>query len=314
MHKLSKRKRQTSRKTGTQSHRACEMAAWLPKGDVFMKFKRFTISVMLILVITLVLTPLASSSVIAAKQVYSVDIDTGSISSGLLKVKSTDSGGTKLKVIVSKDGRNYIYNLRTDDKYEGYPLQMGEGKYSISIYENVRDNLYKEVTSTKIDVDIASSECVYLNPVQNVRWDSSSKAAAKARELVGKITMVEDKIKAIYWYIVNNVRYDREKLKRLYGGYLPDADNTLSTGSGICYDHASLFAVMLRSVGVPVKLVMGNMKNSTSYHAWNEVYIGSQKKWAVVDTSYDAQLKAKGRLSVSSIFKSAADYVSAKVY
>ena len=68
----------------------------------------------------------------------------------------------------------------------------------------------------------------------------------------------------------------------------------------------SLFAAMLRSVGVPTKLIKGESSNVEGYHAWNEVYING--KWRIVDTSYDSQLKAGG-YSISK-YKSSKDILS----
>ena len=61
---------------------------------------------------------------------------------------------------------------------------------------------------------------------------------------------------------------------------------------------------MLRSVGVPTKVVTGYTVNATVYHAWNNVYDNS--KWNVVDATYDAQMyRAKRSYSM---YKSFSDY------
>ena len=63
-------------------------------------------------------------------------------------------------------------------------------------------------------------------------------------------------------------------------------------------------ASMLRSVGVPTKVVTGYTPNATVYHAWNNVYADS--KWNVVDATYDAQMyRAKVKYSM---YKSFNDY------
>ena len=46
--------------------------------------------------------------------------------------------------------------------------------------------------------------------------------------------------------------------------------NFLTTKKGICFDYASLMAGMLRSQGVPCKLVVGYA--GTAYHAWISVW------------------------------------------
>lgn len=43
--------------------------------------------------------------------------------------------------------------------------------------------------------------------------------------------------------------------------------------SGICFDYASLGAAMLRSVGIPARIVTGYVSPNDFYHAWIMVYI-----------------------------------------
>jgi transglutaminase/protease-like cytokinesis protein 3 len=49
---------------------------------------------------------------------------------------------------------------------------------------------------------------------------------------------------------------------------------------------------MLRSVGVPSKLVEGQSTYTSVYHAWNQIYV--DEKWVTVDTTVDAQLAPRG--------------------
>ncbi len=70
---------------------------------------------------------------------------------------------------------------------------------------------------------------------------------------------------------------------------------------------------MLRSVGVPTKLVMGYSKSDTStYHAWNQVYLADEEKWITIDTTYDASSSSKN-LSAN-MLKDAKKYLASKVY
>ena len=56
-------------------------------------------------------------------------------------------------------------------------------------------------------------------------------------------------------------------------GYLPVLDEVLAKGKGICFDYAALMTAMLRSQGVPCKLVTGYVGTSKpAYHAWISVW------------------------------------------
>jgi len=135
-------------------------------------------------------------------------------------------------------------------------------------------------------------------------------AIKKAKDLTSGVSSHEAKLKKIYNYVVSNIRYDYDKLANLPSTYVPVIDNTYKSKSGICYDFASLTAAMLRSVGVPTKLVMGYADGVEGYHSWNEVYVGG--KWVLIDTSYDSQMRENG--ASYSMSKSKSKYQSTKVY
>jgi len=74
----------------------------------------------------------------------------------------------------------------------------------------------------------------------------------------------------IYRYVVKSLSYDYDKAATVQSGYLPDLDAVLAAGKGICFDYAALMTAMLRSQGIPCKLVVGYA--GTEYHAWISVW------------------------------------------
>ena len=101
----------------------------------------------------------------------------------------------------------------------------------------------------------------------------------------------EELIQLYYNYVVTNIKYDYDKIQNLDYSYLPSNDATLVSGTGICYDYSSLLASMLRSQGIPTKLVKGYTSWTSVYHAWNEIYLA----WVIVDTTYDSYLYLRDR-------------------
>ena len=59
--------------------------------------------------------------------------------------------------------------------------------------------------------------------------------------------------------------------KTVTSGYLPNVDTILQSKKGICFDYAAVMATMLRTQGIPTKLVVGYA--GSAYHAWVSVYI-----------------------------------------
>jgi transglutaminase-like putative cysteine protease len=115
------------------------------------------------------------------------------------------------------------------------------------------------------------------------------KAVQKAEELARGTQNTRDKAEAVYRYIVSNFEYDYSFNPSSDMPYIPDIEKTFRTQQGICYDFASLFAAMLRSQGIPAKLVKGYSENIEGYHAWNEVLIDGS--WVTVDITYDVAMK-----------------------
>ena len=52
--------------------------------------------------------------------------------------------------------------------------------------------------------------------------------------------------------------------------YLPVLDQVLAEKKGICSDYAAVMTAMLRSQGIPCKLVVGYLK--TESHAWISIW------------------------------------------
>lgn len=238
------------------------------------------------------------------------EIDESQCSKGIIRVRYTNDSGKRMKIAVIKGGSKTYFNFAGNGSYESFPLQGGSGSYRITLYRNISGTSYEVFKSFDINVQISSEYAVYLSSNQMVNWANSSKAIGLARQLTSGLGSDEQKAKAIYSYVVKNIKYDINKLSTVSSGYIPNIDSVLNSRSGICFDFAAVYAGMLRSVGIPAKLVMGTSSRVNGYHSWNEVYING--RWVIVDTSYDSQARQAG--SSYSMYKSSGDYNKTKQY
>ena len=215
--------------------------------------------------------PMASGK--AVKKNASVVIDYSNAKDGYVMIKWT--GGAVNKVAVQVTGPNnaekYTYYLRTDGNYDVIPLSDGSGKYKFVVCKNVSGTKYASVLTASISVKLEDSLAPFLRPNQYVNYTEDSEAVKLARELVGDETDNLAKVRAVYNWVVTNLTYDYDKAKTVKTGYLPDVDNVLEEKKGICFDYSALMASMLRSQGVPVKLVVG-WTSTGEYHAWINVW------------------------------------------
>lgn len=231
-------------------------------------------------------------------------------STGVVGVLYNRTIEKRIRLLVEKDGTRYTYNIYQSKELEKFPLQLGDGDYVVRLMENVEGNRYKEIMKRTIKIQLEDKNSVFLNSIQEIKWQEADKAVEKARELTEGLVSDEDKIKAIYSYITSNVKYDYKKISRLTVDYLPEIDSILEDGQGICYDYAALFAAMLRSIGIPTKMVKGYTTNVKEYHAWNEVFV--EGKWRIVDTTLDAgYIQQNGGVE---LYKQSKAYSADKVY
>ena len=230
-----------------------------------------------------------------------------SLENNLVKVESfVESKG--MRIMVEKGSEKYYYSLNKTD--EVIPLQLGKGTYTVKILKNTSGDKYKVIQKQDINITDGNSNSIYLASTQQVYWEDKDKVIELAQNLTKDKKTDREKIESVYKYIVNNIKYDYNKIKGLTSDYVPEIDKTLVYKSGICYDYASLFAGMLRSQGIPSKLVKGYKNDLKEYHAWNEVFLDGN--WIIIDTTYDAALK-KSNVKISMI-KEETEYNKVREY
>ena len=200
-----------------------------------------------------------------------VTIDASHTDQGYAMVQYRGSN-PKVKLQIASPGDiTYTYLLSQSGEFEAFPLAAGNGTYSFTVYENVEGDMYSVAYSANVEAVIADEFLPFLYPNQYVTFTADSKAVAKAKELASAAHSDLDVVREIYHYVIKNVTYDTAKAENVSYGYLPDVDDTLKTGKGICFDYAALMSSMLRSQGIPTKLEVGYA--GEAYHAWISVYL-----------------------------------------
>ena len=167
-----------------------------------------------------------------------------------------------------------------------FPLSDGDGSYKITVYENVSGTKYAVVLSVTESVALTDEFAPFLRPNQYVDYHAGSETVAFAAELTDGISDPLKKVEAVYDYVVKNLTYDKQKAATVKSGYLPVLDDVLKEKKGICFDYASLMTGMLRSQGVPCKLVVGYA--GSAYHAWINVWT-EESGWVDGVVFFDGQ-------------------------
>ena len=226
-------------------------------------------------------TPYLSGKVVYKNSSNTTQIDVSNKNKGYIGVKYSGDN-KKVKVQIISSSQTYNYDLPSDDKYVIYPLQLGNGTYSINVLENISGTQYISILNKKITVKMPNPNYVFLYPNQYVWFTQNSNVVKRSAAICNGYTKTIDKISAIFKYVTTNIIYDYNKAKTVQSGYLPDVDSILETRKGICFDYAAMMAAMCRAQGIPTKLITGYVSPNGVYHAWNEVYT-KEKGWITVN-------------------------------
>ena len=142
--------------------------------------------------------------------------------------------------------------------------------------------MYKDT----IEVAIENEFSPFLYPNQYTWFTEDSQAVSKASGLTRDVKDGLEAVGAVYDFVISNVSYDEEKARTVESGYLPDVDETLESGKGICFDYAALMTAMLRSQGIPTKLEIGY--SGEVYHAWISTWL-EEKGWVENIIEFDGK-------------------------
>ena len=228
-------------------------------------------------------------------------IDASNLAEGYVLVKYTGGKEVRIRVQITKtDGTAYTYDLSNKGSLEAFPLTEGDGVYTIRVFEQASGNKYAVINTQQVTFKARNDLLPFMYPNQFVNYTADSKTAALAVTVVGDKTNQMDKITAIYNHVVNTYAYDYELAATVASGYLPVLDKFLESKKGICFDYSSLMTAMLRSQGIPCRLVIGYANDSTGaviYHAWIDIYTSETgwianaiqfngEAWSLVDPTF----------------------------
>ena len=213
-----------------------------------------------------------------------VTIDASHTDQGYVMIRC-EASEKRLKARIATSAQTYYYDLPGGEGYSVFPLQMGDGSYTVRVMEQVENDLYALRFGVEITVALADETVPFLYPNQYVWYDASTKTVQKARELAQGLTSQTEIATAFYEYVVKHMTYDTQKAVTVQKGYLPRVDESLESGTGICFDYAALLAVMLRAEGIPTKMLIGTVTPENLYHSWNSVFL--EGKWVWMDPTLD---------------------------
>lgn len=257
-----------------------------------------------------------------------VDIDTSNTENGYIAVKVTKATDKNLRVRITKGDKTYTYVLTDNKAYNKFPLQMESGTYSVKVLENTTGNKYATLHATDIPVTITDPFAPFTISHVLVNYDAAPHTVGMARQLTAGSDTDLAKLEVVYANIVDNIKYDHDLAAKITSGavtsYVPDVDAVYTSNKGICFDYSAVMGSMLRSQGIPTRMVMGYVAPNNLYHAWNEVYITTMGwvkvrgtlqidsyDWSRMDATFAA---SSGYADLTSFIGDGSNYKTTEIY
>ena len=254
-----------------------------------MKPKKFLLHVVIVVLFITVFSVTASAETVSGLRslcgqgnyisiVYDVDSAKGVLDICVSGAKNDISLG------LYNGDNNYNYRLKSGEK-AAIPLNMGDGEYALKVRIYLEETLMEVLWKTTLTVNLECEQAPYLSPSKIVNWTDDMPLTEMAKSIAAE----NDPRKAaldICRFISLRYSYDTSGVVPPVG-YIPELAAVYEKNTGICYDYAALYAAMCRSVGIPVKLIMGYSSYfpKDAYHAWCRVYIDGE--WLLVDPVYN---------------------------
>ena len=217
--------------------------------------------------------PVPVASGIAVAENAKAIIDFSNIRDGYIMAAFHEDDSNQIRLVIVKPGGvSYTFRLNPGEGFHVFPLSLGDGEYNVGIWEQVDGDMYRRVLAESFYVQLSDEFAPFLRPNELVDFDQDSLVVITAAEQTAGLESQIDKIDAIYYYLIDNMIYDDDLAEAVQTDltYIPDITAVLERGMGICFDFAAVMTAMLRSQGIPTKMVVGQRGDEP--HAWVSVY------------------------------------------
>ncbi|WP_412364966.1 transglutaminase-like domain-containing protein [Clostridium sp.] len=187
------------------------------------------------------------------------------------------------------------YGINVDKQYREYKLESnGEKLYNIKNYSPDETNLLNG-SNYNTEIMYAAYKTVMqqflIRKGYKLEYLPEVEVKKKLNEIVPKEEFISSEYNNIYSYVKENIPYDKALSNQMNkndvtGQVNQSAIAIFNNKKGVCEGMSELYAAMCRSVGLPVKIVIGTYDNGkvrSEGHAWNEVFING--KWEIFDVA-----------------------------
>ena len=218
-------------------------------------------------------------------------VDSSNSADGYIMAKVSAKDKKRMKLRITMGGSALNYDLNSDGEFEVFPLQFGKVNYTVTLYRNVEGKKYKEAGQVTVSPKNMEDELrCFLYPNQYVNYTEETECVKVASDLCKDMTSQSEIFLTVCKYVVSHLSYDYIKAVTVKPGMLPNIDECWEKGMGICQDLSAVTCAMLRSQGVPARLIIGTLGSGTP-HAWVLAVVDGEDRFFDPTAELDASSK-----------------------
>lgn len=165
------------------------------------------------------------------------------------------------------------------DEYENCLTDVTNISKDTTLLSNINNYVHPFNSYSKIGVITNTSGEVTINITKLYNNEDIEKINLGVDQIIKEVadteTNNEDKLLKIHDYIINNTRYDVDKINEESFSAL----GPLFKGTAVCSGYSDLMAIFLS------RLNINNYKVASSTHVWNALYINGE--WLNLDLTWD---------------------------
>ena len=229
-------------------------------------------------------------------------LDTSNISSGYFMVHFEGSVPRFVVRVEHASAQQPCDFFMAPDTWQTIPLTHGNGTYTVTLLAQRSGGMFAVLLTTTIEVSMTSQLLPFLYPNIFVNFTPQSRAVQEAERLAQGAYNELDVVRAVYDFVVASIEYDHLFAAAVTAGtiteYIPDLDDILRRGYGVCFDYAAVMAAMLRAQNIPTRLEIGFVAGGI-FHAWVTIHTAEHgwvgvvqfaqgANWTLMDPTFTA--------------------------
>ena len=234
----------------------------------------------------------SSNSNLIADNYFMLDKDNYYLEVDYLFVQNTNNYVAKdkqdlLNIIYSVLNNGYeSYNFKCSSKYamcSDDVINIFSDKYILSAINNLVNpyNSYQNINISYLKNGEYNIKVIKLYSNEDIK-EINNKINEVSKSIINDNMTLEEQIKAVHDYIINNSVYDIDGLSGKSKYKYNSAYGALIEGHAICTGLSDALSLFLNTLDIP------NYKVVSNSHVWNVVYVNNE--WLHIDITYDSPL------------------------